>query len=72
MEAVPAGETNSVYVVNGKGEIEDRPVKLGVDTATRYEVVSGLQEGEMVLVGPRSQLTPGQKVRPDLGPLAKR
>ncbi len=73
MEAVPAGETNSVYVVDGKGEIEDRPVTLGVDTPTRYEVVAGLQEGEMVLVGPRSQLTPGQKVRTDrTGPLAQR
>ena len=66
IEAVPPGQTSSVYVITDKNEIEERPVKLGLDTPTRYEVLSGLQEGEMVLMGSRSQTHPGQKVQPKL------
>jgi RND family efflux transporter MFP subunit len=66
IEAVPPGQTGSVYVVNDKNEIEERPVKLGLDTPTKYEVLAGLKEGEVVLMGNRSQTHPGQKVQPKL------
>lgn len=66
IEAVPPGETNSVYVVNARNEIEERPVKLGIDTPTQFEVLSGLKEGELVLTGSRAQFKPGQKVEPKL------
>ncbi|HLX70073.1 MAG TPA: efflux RND transporter periplasmic adaptor subunit [Verrucomicrobiae bacterium] len=66
IEAVPPGETSSVYVVNAENEIEERPVKLGIDTPTQYEVLSGLKEGELVLTGSRSQFRPGQKVEPKI------
>ena len=59
-------ETASVYVVNGNNEIEERPVKLGIDTPAQYEVLSGLKEGELVLTGSRAQFKPGQKVEPKL------
>jgi RND family efflux transporter MFP subunit len=72
IEAVPPGQTNSVYVVNDRNEIEDRPVKLGIDTPTRYEVLSGLNQGERVLIGTRSQVKVGEKVEPKLlGSLAR-
>ena len=66
IEAVPPGETSSVYIVNSNNEIEERPVKLGIDTPTQYEVLSGLKEGELVLTGSRAQFKPGQKVEPKL------
>lgn len=66
IQAVPPGQTSSVYVVNAQNEIEERPVKLGIDTPTQYEVISGLKEGEMVLTGSRGQLKPGEKVEPKL------
>lgn len=66
IEAVPPGETSSVYVINDQGKIEERPVKLGIDTPTKFEVISGLKEGEWVLTGNRSQFKPGQKVTPKL------
>jgi RND family efflux transporter MFP subunit len=62
IEAIPPGETNLVYVVNAQNEIEARPVKLGLETPTKYEVLSGLKEGELVLTGNRSPFKPGQKV----------
>jgi RND family efflux transporter MFP subunit len=66
IEAVPPGQTSSVYVINDHDEIEERPVTLGLDTATMYEVKAGLKEGELVLIGSRSMVHPGQKVEPKL------
>jgi multidrug efflux pump subunit AcrA (membrane-fusion protein) len=66
IQAVPPGLTNNVYVVNDQHQIEERPVTLGLDTPDEYEVTAGLKEGELVLVGSRSQVQPGQKVEPKL------
>jgi RND family efflux transporter MFP subunit len=65
-EAVPAGLKSSVYVVNDQGQIEERPVTLGLETPTSYEVLTGLKEGDLVLIGSRSQVKVGQKVEPKL------
>jgi RND family efflux transporter MFP subunit len=57
------GNKTTVLVVTRQGEIEDRAVTLGIQTATDAEVVSGLTAGEQVVVSDRSGLSPGQKVR---------
>jgi RND family efflux transporter MFP subunit len=57
------GEKTTVLVVNSHGEIEDRPITLGIQTTTDAEVVSGLNEGEQVVVSDRSGLKAGQTVR---------
>jgi RND family efflux transporter MFP subunit len=57
------GDKATVFVVTRDGAIEDRPVTLGIQTATDAEVVSGLNAGEQVVVSDRSGLKPGQKVR---------
>ena len=45
---------------------------LGLETPTNYEVLAGLKEGDLVLIGSRSQVKPGQKVEPKLiGSLAQ-
>jgi RND family efflux transporter MFP subunit len=59
-------EKTTVFVVNAHGEIEDRPISLGIQTATDAEVVAGLTEGEQVVVSDRSGLTPGEKVHPQV------
>jgi RND family efflux transporter MFP subunit len=66
IQAVPPGYGVSVYVINGEHEIEERPVTLGLETPAEYEVTAGLKDGELVLVGSRSQVQPGQKVEPKL------
>jgi RND family efflux transporter MFP subunit len=72
VESVASGQRPSVYVVNDRGEIEERSVTLGLETATRYEVLDGLREGERVLIGSRSLVKPGQKVQAKIvGPLAQ-
>ena len=57
-------DKTTVFVVNANGEIEDRPISLGIQTATDAEVVAGLTEGEQVVVSDRSGLKPGEKVHP--------
>ena len=55
----------SVLIVRG-GRIERREVTVGLETPDRIEVRSGLQPGDMVVIGPRSQLRPGMTVTPKL------
>ena len=61
-----ANNLTTVFVVNSRGELEDRPVQLGLTTANDAEVVSGLKEGEKVVVSDRSALKSGQKVQPQI------
>ena len=58
------GNKTTVLVVNRDGEVEERTVELGLQTTTDAEVLSGLSEGEQVVVSDRSGLKPGQKVHP--------
>lgn len=57
------GDLASVYVVNSANKIEDRHVRTGMQTDTDAEILAGLDEGELVIVGDRSGLKPGQEVR---------
>jgi RND family efflux transporter MFP subunit len=71
IEAVPAGG-KSVFVVNGSHSLEERGVTLGLETSARYEVLAGLNEGDLVMIGNPAQLTAGQRVEPRLSaPLAR-
>ena len=60
------GDKTAVFVVNSNNVIEDRPIILGIQTATDAEVISGLNEGELVVVSDRGGLKPGQKVQPQV------
>ena len=63
-EAVAGGKKDTVYVVTSSHEIEERAVTLGMETPDKYEVLSGLNEGDLVVMGNRTQFQPGQKVEP--------
>jgi len=60
------GDKSTVYVVNGNSQLEDRLVRLGIQTANDAEVVAGLREGEMVVVSDRAGLKPGERVSPQI------
>jgi RND family efflux transporter MFP subunit len=57
------GDRTLVYLVGPSHKIEVRPVKLGIQTPSEAEVLSGLQEGDDVVVSDRSGLKPGQEVK---------
>lgn len=65
IEAVPPGG-HSVLLVGGDHRLEERPVQLGLETPAMYEVLAGLEEGDLVMVGNAAELTAGQKVDPRL------
>jgi RND family efflux transporter MFP subunit len=60
------GDKTTVLVVNNNNQLEDRPVKLGIQTANDAEVVAGLHGGEMIVVSDRAGLRPGEKVVPQV------
>jgi RND family efflux transporter MFP subunit len=65
------GNRSTVYVVNSQNKVELRDVKLGIQTANRAEVTAGLSDGDLVIVGNRSQVQPGLQVTPKQIELAK-
>jgi RND family efflux transporter MFP subunit len=65
IEAIAPG-SQTIYVVNDQHEIEERAVTLGLETPTKYEVLSGLKEGDWVVIGNPGQIKPGEKVEPKL------
>jgi RND family efflux transporter MFP subunit len=58
------GESATAYVITRNGVVEDRSVKLGVESPFKVEIISGLNEGDLLLVGNRSGVKPGQHVTP--------
>lgn len=67
-EAVARGHGATVLAVDARHLLVERTVKLGLETAAKVEVLAGLAEGDLVLVGNRSRLRPGQEVDPRPAP----
>jgi RND family efflux transporter MFP subunit len=63
-QAVVGGEKPQVFIVNPQNEIEERNVTLGLETPDKYQILSGVDEGDMVVVGDHSELWAGRKVNP--------
>jgi RND family efflux transporter MFP subunit len=72
VEAVDgSGSSARVYAVQPSGAIHIVPVQLGIETARQIEILSGeLKDGDDVIVGSRSGLKDGNKVRPKVIRLA--
>lgn len=65
LEAVEMnGENGTVLVANPQNVLEERNIKLGLVGSTRVEVVSGLSEGERVVIGSRNEFRKGMKITP--------
>ena len=57
--------------VDPSGKVQARSVTVGLETPDDVEIVSGLQEGDLVAVGDRSGLRAGETVRPKIVELIK-
>jgi RND family efflux transporter MFP subunit len=68
VQAVQSSGTGegTVLIVNSSNHLERREVKLGLQTATDAEVLSGLAENETVVFGEQNQFREGQLVTPKL------
>jgi RND family efflux transporter MFP subunit len=56
----------TVDIVDASNKITIRPIVPGIQTATDAEVISGLQEGDAVVVSDRSGLKAGEPVQPKM------
>ncbi len=65
-----AGGSGSVMVITPNDRVEVRRVALGLETANRVEIRSGLNEGDMVVLTGRASLKAGQEVRPKVTAMA--
>ncbi|MGA8581427.1 MAG: efflux RND transporter periplasmic adaptor subunit [Bryobacteraceae bacterium] len=59
-----AGERATVFLIDPDNKLEERKVTLGIETANDAEVLSGLNEGDRVVVSDRSGLKAGSAVKP--------
>ena len=65
LEAVNrTGNETTVLVLDSNNIVNVRSIKLGQEGSNYIEVLSGLNEGERVIVGNFSEFAPGQKVQP--------
>jgi len=65
-----AQSAGRVMVVTPNNRVEVRKIQLGLETSSRVEVRSGLNDGDLVVLSGRSGLQPGQEVRPKVTTLA--
>ena len=65
-EAVAGEKSHTVFVLNREHQIEERAVQLGLELSDKFEVRSGLNEGDLVIAGSRAQFQIGEKVEPKL------
>jgi RND family efflux transporter MFP subunit len=61
---VRSGDDATVLAVDSQNVLEERHVKLGLEDNARVEVLSGLSDGDRVVIGNRSQFRNGQKIQP--------
>ena len=72
--ALDSGEdekAGQVVRITPDNRVEVLPVRLGLRTANQVEVQSGLREGDLVVLGNRAALRPGELVQPKLSEIGK-
>jgi RND family efflux transporter MFP subunit len=62
------GNGASVLLVDINGRVQEREIKLGGEGNDRIEVLSGLSQGDQVMIGDRSQFKTGERVQPKVVP----
>ncbi len=69
IEAIRRGENNktSVLIVDSQNRVQSREVQVGVESSNDVEILSGLVEGERVIVGNLGSYQPGELVQPKQG-----
>ena len=56
--------SGQIMVVTQQNTLYPRTVQIGLQTASSIEIRSGLNEGDLVLIGSRAGLKTGQRIQP--------
>jgi multidrug efflux pump subunit AcrA (membrane-fusion protein) len=64
VQAIDRVEDKTTLLVVDHDRVERRDVAVGIETPDRVEITRGLNDGDLVVVGNRSQLRPGTAVTP--------
>jgi RND family efflux transporter MFP subunit len=65
------GDKTTVLLVNAQNHVEQREIQTGIEGANHIQVLSGLNEGDQVIVGNTGEYHPGQLVEPKISTLAE-
>ena len=60
IQCVSTGDKSTVLVLDQDHKVREQEVTLGLETPTMAEILSGLAEGDLVVVGSRSSVQIGQ------------
>ena len=71
LQALVVGDNPTVFVLTKAGLLEERHVEVGIRTPDDAQIINGLEEGDLVVVGNRAGLTGGEKAQPKLVNLPK-
>jgi RND family efflux transporter MFP subunit len=58
------GDNLRLFLVDSAGRVRTRRVRTGIQSPQYVQIVSGIQAGDLVITGRRSDLHDGQKVQP--------
>ncbi len=65
-----SADKTTVLLVNAENHVEEREIHTGIEGSDRIQVLSGLNEGDRVIVGNLSKYRPGQHVDPKMSTMA--
>jgi len=66
------GDKATVFVVGQDSRVQEKVVQTGIETPDQVEILSGLLPNDVVVVGGRTKIRPGQAVEPQFTPLTPR
>jgi RND family efflux transporter MFP subunit len=71
LQAINRGaDKTTVLLVNSQNHVEEREIHTGIEGSDRIQIVSGLNQGDRVIVGNLGAYRPGQHVDPKLSTMA--
>jgi membrane fusion protein, multidrug efflux system len=66
-----SADKTTVLLVNLQNHVEEREIQTGIEGANRMQILSGLNEGDQVIVGNLGEYHPGELVEPKLSTMAE-